>query len=57
MKQGGTSQETTAMGGNGWMLDDIVKGGFVAELVAGCEVFGQSTRRMRVPCPWKKRMS
>ena len=57
MKQGGTSQGTTAMGGNGWMLDDIVKGGFVAGLVAGCEVFGQSTRRMRVPCPWKKRMS
>lgn len=43
MKQGGTSQETVAMGGNGWMLDDVLKGRFVAGLVAGCEVFGQST--------------
>lgn len=43
MKQGGTSQETVAMGGNGWTLDDVLKGRFVAGLVVGCEVFGQST--------------
>ena len=43
MKQGGTSQETVAMGGTGWPLDDVLKGRFVAGLVAGCEVFGQST--------------
>ena len=42
-RAGQGSQETVAMGGNGWPLDDVLKGRFVAGLVAGCEVFGQST--------------